>query len=231
MKCWLVSCFLHRYWHLHLWIKFTFSHVGFSGDSVVKNLSANAGDTGDASSVPELGRSLGGGNGNQLQCSCLENSMDRGPWWATFHVVAQRWTWPSTHTHIHTHTHTHTSSNTWWDKSMSLPRSPAIFSWGHVSFLPLCSRLGPSSFDGILKTGWRSEWGSDGVWLLWGSDGVWLLFYKTIFGDGSGAISSWSEDKPSQKPNWSWLCISLTGFLPDSVVFDTSAVHLMRKYS
>ena len=157
MRCWLVSCFLHRYWHLHLWM-FTLSHVSFSGDSVVKNPSANAGDTGDVSSVPELGRSLGGGNGNQLQCSCLENSMDRGPWWATFHVVAQRWTQPSTHTH--------TSSNTWWDKSMSLPRIPAVFSWGHVSFLPLCSHLGPSYFDGIQKRGWRSEWGSDGVWLL-----------------------------------------------------------------
>ena len=66
----------------------------------------------------------------------------------------------------HDWVHTHTYSTAWWDKSMSLPRSPAVFSWGHVSFLPLCSHLGPSYFDGILKTGWRSEWGSDGVWLL-----------------------------------------------------------------
>ena len=42
---------------------------------VVKNPPANAGDVG---SIPELGRSLGLGNGNQLQHSCLENSMDRG---------------------------------------------------------------------------------------------------------------------------------------------------------
>ena len=44
---------------------------------MAKNLPANAGDTG---SVPGLRRSLGGGNGNPLQCSCLENFMDRGAW-------------------------------------------------------------------------------------------------------------------------------------------------------
>ena len=40
-------------------------------------------------SIPELGRSLGEGNGNPLQYSCLENSMDRGAWWATVHKVAK----------------------------------------------------------------------------------------------------------------------------------------------
>ena len=50
----------------------------FSGGSVVKNLSADAGDTGEAGSIPGLGSSPGGGNGNLLQCSCLENPMDRG---------------------------------------------------------------------------------------------------------------------------------------------------------
>ena len=49
--------------------------TGFPGGSVVKNPPANAGDPG---SIPELGRSLGGGNGNPLDYSCLENSMDRG---------------------------------------------------------------------------------------------------------------------------------------------------------
>ena len=58
-------------------------------DSVVKNPPVNAGDTGDAGSIPELGRSPGGGNGNSLQCSCLENPMDRGAWWATVHGVAK----------------------------------------------------------------------------------------------------------------------------------------------
>ena len=47
---------------------------------MVKNLSANAGDTGDTCLVPGLGTSPGVGNGNPLQYSCLENSMDRGAW-------------------------------------------------------------------------------------------------------------------------------------------------------
>ena len=51
---------------------------------MVKNLPANVGDVG---SVPESGRSLGGGNGNPLQYLCLGNSMDRGAWWATVHGV------------------------------------------------------------------------------------------------------------------------------------------------
>ena len=50
---------------------------------VVKNLTANAGDIGDSSSTSVLGRSPGGGHGNPLQYSCLENPMDRGAWWAT----------------------------------------------------------------------------------------------------------------------------------------------------
>ena len=45
---------------------------------VVKNLPASAGDMRDAGSIPGLGRSLGAGGGNPLQCSCLENPMDRG---------------------------------------------------------------------------------------------------------------------------------------------------------
>ena len=47
---------------------------------VVKNLPANAGDVIDAGSIPGLGRSPGGGHGNPLQYSCLENPMDRGAW-------------------------------------------------------------------------------------------------------------------------------------------------------
>ena len=41
-------------------------------------------------SIPGLGRSPGVGNGNPLQYSCLENSMDRGAWWATVHTVSPR---------------------------------------------------------------------------------------------------------------------------------------------
>ena len=51
-----------------------------SGSSVVRNPLANTGDLG---SIPGLGRSPGGGNGNPLQCSCLENPMDGEALWAT----------------------------------------------------------------------------------------------------------------------------------------------------
>ena len=47
-----------------------------------ENLLANAGDIRDAGSIPGSGRSPGEENGNPLQCSCLENPMDRGAWWA-----------------------------------------------------------------------------------------------------------------------------------------------------
>ena len=52
---------------------------------VVKNPLANAGDTGDWGSIPRLRGFPAEENGNPLQYSCLENSMDRGGWWATVH--------------------------------------------------------------------------------------------------------------------------------------------------
>ena len=54
-----------------------------------KNPLANAGHTGDTGSIPGLERSLGKGNGNPLQYSCLGNSMDRGVWLATVNAVAK----------------------------------------------------------------------------------------------------------------------------------------------
>ena len=51
--------------------------MGFPGGKVIKNLSANAGDAGDIGSVPALQRFPGEGNGNPLQYSCLEKSVDR----------------------------------------------------------------------------------------------------------------------------------------------------------
>ena len=56
---------------------------------MVKNLPANAGDTRDAGSILGLERSPGGGNGNPIQYSCLENSIDRGAWQATVHRVTK----------------------------------------------------------------------------------------------------------------------------------------------
>ena len=54
-----------------------------------QNLHANIGDTRGAGSIPELGRSPGGGHGKLLQYSCLENLMDRGAWQATVHRVTK----------------------------------------------------------------------------------------------------------------------------------------------
>ena len=61
-------------------------NMGFSGGSVSKESACNAGDLG---SIPGLGRPPGGGHGNPLQYSCLENPMDRGALWATVHGVAK----------------------------------------------------------------------------------------------------------------------------------------------
>ena len=60
---------------------------------VVKNPPANAGDIRELGSIPGSGRSPGGGHRNPLQCSCLENPMDRGAWRATAHQVAKSLSW------------------------------------------------------------------------------------------------------------------------------------------
>ena len=61
---------------------------GFPGGAGGKESACNAGDPG---LIPGLGRSPGGGHGNQLQYSCLENYMNRGDWWATVHGVIRSW--------------------------------------------------------------------------------------------------------------------------------------------
>ena len=56
---------------------------------LLKNPPANAGDTRDTGSLPGSGRSLGGGNGNPPQYSCLDSPMDSAAWWATVHGVTK----------------------------------------------------------------------------------------------------------------------------------------------
>ena len=60
---------------------------------VVKNLSANEGNISNTGLIPGSQRSPGGGHGNPLQYSCLENPTDRGAWWATVYRVAKSGTW------------------------------------------------------------------------------------------------------------------------------------------
>ena len=61
----------------------------FPGGSEGKESACNVGDPG---LIPGLGRSPGEGNGNLLQYTCLENSMDGGAWWATVRGVTKSWT-------------------------------------------------------------------------------------------------------------------------------------------
>ena len=80
---------------------------------VVKNPPANARDIRDEGSIPGSGRPPGGGQGNPLQCSCLENPTDRGDWWATVHRVAQSWTQLK-------RLSTHTITDTFWRQCPAL---------------------------------------------------------------------------------------------------------------
>ena len=95
----------------------------FSGGSDGKEYACNAGDTEVADLIPRLGRSPGEGNGNPLQYSCLENSLDRGAWWVTVHGVTEsdmteRLTHTRTDVHTCMHTYTHTKNSmdrgAWW---------------------------------------------------------------------------------------------------------------------
>ena len=74
-------------------------HPGAS--QVVKNPPANAGDSRDDSSIRGSGRSPGGGNGNLLQYSCLENPMDRGAWGAMVQGVTKQSDTPEAPEHAH----------------------------------------------------------------------------------------------------------------------------------
>jgi len=75
--------------HLEGTLKIVNTDWGFPGGSAVKNPPVSAEDVG---LIPGSGKSSGGGNGNPLQYSCLENPMDRGAWPARVHGVAKNWT-------------------------------------------------------------------------------------------------------------------------------------------
>ena len=83
------------------WFGCPYAHwLDFPGGSVVKKWPAIAEDAG---LIPGLGRSLGGGNGNPLQYSCLENSMDKGAWRVIVHRVTESQTWLSSWAHTNAH--------------------------------------------------------------------------------------------------------------------------------
>ena len=83
---------------INIWRRFTAGD--FPGGSDSKE---SAGIAGDPGSIPVWGRSPGEGSGNPLQYSCLENSMERGTWWAIVHGGAKSWTrWSDWHFHFFT---------------------------------------------------------------------------------------------------------------------------------
>ena len=63
--------------------------MGFPDGSVSNEFACNAGDAGNLDLTPGSERAPGGGHGNPLQYSCLQNPMDRGAWWAIVHRVAK----------------------------------------------------------------------------------------------------------------------------------------------
>ena len=83
-----IYMYIYTYVYIYIYIYiFFFSTITCSSDG--KESACSAGDSG---LIPGSGRSPGEGSGNPLQYSCLENSTDRGAWWATVHGVAKSWT-------------------------------------------------------------------------------------------------------------------------------------------
>ena len=112
------------------------------GGASGKEPSANAGDIRDAGAIPGSGRYPGGGLGNPLQYSCLENPMDRGAWWATVHGIAKSWTWLK---RLSTLRH-----------SVSLVLLMQVFPWLNAVLssechLPTVHGLGTSPFVGLIQ--------------------------------------------------------------------------------
>ena len=121
-----------------------------SGALVVKNLSANAGDRREVGSIPGLGRTPGGEQGNAFQYFCLENPMDRGTWWAVLGLQRLKHDWMNEHKHIPR------------NKASSLKMSRFVRNLNGTFFLPLALQH------------WRRKWQPTPVFLPgepqgWGS--------------------------------------------------------------
>ena len=106
--------------------------MDFPGDSVVKNMPANAGDR---SWIPGSGRSPGEGNGNLLQYLCLGDPMDRGAWPRgrvdldedVVYAGVRKWSpWNVQLTYTHTNTHTGVDIPSIWIKTMTLSHTSKI---------------------------------------------------------------------------------------------------------
>ena len=129
--------------------------VGFPGGSNGKESASSAGEVG---SIPGSGRSSGGGNGCPLQCSFLENPMNRGAWWATVHGlqrVEHGWVTKYSHTLFH-------RSLVWSLKSVSLGQNQSQKGWSPSegprgeSVPCLFHHLLPAGFPGLVATSFQT---------------------------------------------------------------------------
>ena len=129
-----------------------------------KESACNAGDTGVAGLFPESGRSPGGGHGNPLQYSCLENPVHRGAWRATVHRDPKSQTWLKW---LSTHTHSTRQPQEWrppgfllsWGRSLEGEQSGTVGSfpkswetWSPLTFWPtICALEGPLTLIFLAK--------------------------------------------------------------------------------
>ena len=107
-----------------LLLRFVRQKQGFPWWLSGKDSGCSAGAAGDTSLFPGLGRSPGGGHGNPVQYSCLENLMDRGAWWATVHRVAKSWTWLK-----RLNAHTHRQNQREWSPGLISPHHQGKHFW------------------------------------------------------------------------------------------------------
>ena len=128
--------------HYHCWLPQFFiipnRNYPFPGGSDDKESACNAGDLG---SIPGSGRSPGEGNGNPLQYSYLENSVDRGAWWATLHGVAKSQTQLSDLTLYACPIPPPLQSlviNLYSAFPLNLPVLGTLYKWKHTVFILLC---------------------------------------------------------------------------------------------
>ena len=162
---------------------------------------------GDVSSIPGSGRSPGGGHGNPLQYSCLEDIMDRGAWWATVQGVTKSWTWLkwlSTHAHL-------LNLCCWWclqfEGSLNITKQWWLLIF---SYLFLKTPVGPATRKTLAyKSIFPFKISPPQYWMY--SKSSWLLLAKPRFKICLQVPSRSSTTGPLmiRALSWSW-----SGFLP-----------------
>ena len=126
--------------------------------SVVNNLPANAGDAGDVGLIPGSGRFSGGGHGNPLQYSCLENPKDRGAWRTTVQEVVESWTWLNW---LRTHARRHTEKSISGTIPLTIKETRELYAWmdDPIPYQKLAARVyRVMTLLKVARLGLRSTW-------------------------------------------------------------------------